>query len=104
MYAYEMDVDRPIEQYDSIHAEVMRQRPALLEQCLLHLVTRTQRGFRIVEVWESHEAADRWGDEVMRPIVERVLGPDAVAGGPPPSTELDLHVMEVSPRTAAMAG
>ena len=49
----------PIEDYDRVHAEVQGHAGDLAEQCLLHLVTRTQTGFRITDVWETHEAADR---------------------------------------------
>ena len=71
MYACDMDVAMPIEEYDRIHAEIQGRTSDVADQCLLHLVTRTDTGFRVTEVWETHEAADRGGDEVMRPAVER---------------------------------
>ena len=36
--------------------------------------TPTAEGFRITEVWESHEAVDRYGDEVIRPAIGRRCG------------------------------
>jgi hypothetical protein len=102
MYAYEMDVARPLEEYDRIHAEIEGRTGDLGEQCLLHLVTRTDSGFRVIDVWETHEAADRWGDEVMRPAVERVFGAETTAGGPPPSRELEVHQLQVGRHAEAM--
>ncbi len=29
-------------------------------------VVRIEGGFRVTDVWKSHEAADRFGDEIMR--------------------------------------
>ncbi|GAC1324900.1 MAG: hypothetical protein NVSMB13_07070 [Mycobacteriales bacterium] len=97
-----MDVDQPIEMYDGVRAEVEKQlgqsTPA---GCLMHLVTRTDSGFRVTEVWESHEAADRFGDEVMRPTIEQVAGPEIAAQGPPPSEELEVHRLAIGAQSAA---
>ncbi|MDQ6650221.1 MAG: hypothetical protein M3Z02_08910 [Actinomycetota bacterium] len=97
-----MDVAQPIEMYDKVRAEVEKQlgQPAPAG-CLMHLVTRTDDGFRVTEVWESHEAADRFGDEIMRPIIERVAGPDMAAQGPPPSVELEVHRLALSEQSSA---
>ena len=103
MYAYEMDVAMPIEDYDRVHAEIQGRSGELADQCLLHLVTRTDAGFRVIDVWETHEAADRWGDEVMRPAIERVFGAEMAASGPPPSRELDVHNLQVGRRAEAIA-
>ena len=50
--------------------------------------------FRILDVWESREAADRWMEEVLSPVLERVMGaaPDP-ASFTPPTAEYwyDLH-------------
>jgi hypothetical protein len=58
-------------------------------------------GFRVTEVWDSHETADKFGDDVLRPIIERVAGPEAVAGGAPPSQELDLHTLKLGQQANA---
>jgi hypothetical protein len=102
MYAYEMDVARPLEMYDRVHAEIEGKASDLADQCLLHLVTRTDSGFRVTDVWETHEAADRWGDEVMRPAIERLFGAEMTADGPPPSRELNVHHLQVGRRAEAM--
>lgn len=96
MYAYQMDVPRPISMYDQVHAEVQRRLgKATPDDCLMHLATATDGGFRITEVWTSHEACDRFADEVLRDVIASVAGQDMLAGGPPPSIELDVRALEV---------
>ena len=84
MYAHQMDVQQPIEMYDRVRSEVVktigREVP---EGCLLHMATEIPGGFRVTEVWESHEQCDRFGDEVLRPTVFRVAGEEAAVAGPP---------------------
>lgn len=100
MYAHQMDVEQPLAMWDAVHAEVTKKTGKdLPDGCLLHMVTATAAGFRVTEVWESHEAADRFDNEVRRPIIERIGGADAVAAGPPPSEELDLHALLTAPRS-----
>jgi len=102
MYAYQMDVEHPLEMWDAVHAEVLKiTGNDMPDGCLMHMATATATGFRVTEVWESHEAADRYGDEVRRPIIERVAGADAVAGGPPASEELTLHALLTASRLDA---
>jgi hypothetical protein len=103
-YAYTMDVGQPIEMYERVREELEHQLGRTIPQgCLVHLVTRTDSGFRVTEVWESHEAADRFGDEIMRPLISRVTGrTDAeLAQNPPASEELHVHRLEID--TAALA-
>jgi hypothetical protein len=102
MYAYSMDVPMTLEAYDKVHADLESRFGGLAEGCLMHLVVATEGGFRVTDVWESHEAADRYG-EVMRPTLERVLGPQAVAGPPPATEELRVHNLELPRRAAAPA-
>jgi hypothetical protein len=102
MYGYSMDVPMPVEMYDRVHAEVERRLGSpMAPGCLLHLVTRTDGGFRVTEVWDSHEANDRFTDEVLRPVMTEVLGAQQVAAGPPPSLDLDIVRLQVgrSPAT-----
>lgn len=103
MYGYQMDVAMPIEMYDRVSAEIQKKTGGLAQGCLLHLVTRIDGGFRVTEVWESHEAADRFGDEVLRPTIESVLGAEATAGEPPPSEELDVHHLQLGESAKAGA-
>ncbi|UZJ25777.1 hypothetical protein RHODO2019_04865 [Rhodococcus antarcticus] len=94
MYAYQMDVAQPMAMWDAVHAEVLKVTGhAMPDGCLMHMATATATGFRVTEVWDSHEAADRFVSEVRRPIIERIGGADAVAAGPPPVEELTLHAL-----------
>lgn len=103
-YAHMMDVPQSLEMYDKVRAEVEKQIGGPMpKDCLLHMVTETDAGFRVTEVWESHEAADRFGDEVMRPIIDRVAGPEVSAQGPPPSSELQLHRLQTRSATPVTA-
>ena len=102
MYAFQMDVEQPVEMYEQVHAEVERVTgQPLPEHCHLHLATRTPSGFRITEVWDTHEDADRFGDEVVRPIIEKAMGRPAPPEDAPPSQELDLLVLETGRRLAS---
>lgn len=97
MYAFVMDVPMPGETYQRVSAEVERRVGAPLPQgCLLHLADRTPTGFRVLEVWESHEQADRFGDEIVRPAIERTIGLEAMGPEAPPSQELDVLRFQVS--------
>jgi hypothetical protein len=99
MYAHQMDVQQPIEMYDRVRSEVVRTLgKELPDGCLMHMVTETPGGFRVTEVWESHEQSDRFGADVLRPMVLRLAGEQASAGGAPPE-ELHLHTL----RTGAPA-
>jgi hypothetical protein len=101
-YALTMDVQQPAEMYEKVHAVVMqRLGRELPDGCLLHLATRTAGGFSVTEVWETHEAADRFGDEVLRPVISEVSGlspAEMLAQGPPPSQELDMLGLAVDAR------
>ncbi len=95
MYAFQMDVPQSLARYDEVLAalkEAGQDQPA---DRLMHMCAATEGGFRVTEVWESHEACDRYGDEVMRPTVERVAGPEMTAGGPPPNQELAVHGLQL---------
>jgi hypothetical protein len=38
---------------------------------LVHVAGQGARGFRVVDVWESQEAFDRWG-ETLAPVLQEV--------------------------------
>ena len=90
MYAFTIDVPQPIEMYEKVVTALRDAGQDQPPERILHLAVPTDDGFRVTEVWESHEAVDRYGDEVMRPTIERVAGADVAAGGPPPSVEFTL--------------
>lgn len=104
MYAFQMDVDRPVEEYERVHAEVARVVGAAVpEHCLVHLATRTAHGFRVTEVWDSPEACQRFETDVMPGVISRVLGPGATVAGPPPRDDLEVLRIELGQRATASA-
>jgi hypothetical protein len=90
MYAFSIDVRQPVEMYEQILAALRDAGQDQPPERILHLAVLTDGGFRVTEVWESHEAVDRYGDEVMRPTIARIGGADVVAGGPPPNQEFTM--------------
>ena len=42
-----------------------------VEGILMHVAGQSPQGFRVVDVWESEEAAGRFG-EILQPILEEV--------------------------------
>lgn len=95
MYAFSVDVPMPIEQYTAVMDDLRASGNNAPPERLLHFCTPTTEGFRITEVWESHEAVDRYGDEVIGPTIGRVAGEEALAGGPPPNQEFELAGLQV---------
>jgi hypothetical protein len=80
----------PVAHYTDVMNELMANGNGAPAQRLVHLCSPIAEGFRITEVWESHEAADKFGDEAIRPAIIKVVGEQAVAGGPPPNQEFEL--------------
>jgi len=50
-------VPAPIEVYDAIHAEAMKQ-PS--DGLMMHLARKVDGGFQVIEVWESKEKQKTW--------------------------------------------
>jgi hypothetical protein len=90
MYAFSIDVPQPVEVYEKVLAALREAGQHQPDARLFHMAVPTDSGFRVTEIWESHEAVDRYGDQVMRPTIERIAGAEAVAGGPPPNQEFTV--------------
>ena len=90
MYAFSVDVAMPVAHYGAVMNELTASGNGAPAERLLHFCSPTADGFRITEIWESHESADRFGDQAIRPAIIKILGAEAVAGGPPPNNEFDL--------------
>ncbi|HSJ73342.1 MAG TPA: hypothetical protein VK904_03420 [Miltoncostaeaceae bacterium] len=73
--------------YDAIN-ERMGVRDDLPEGLIVHTAGVTASGgFRVVDVWESREAWDRFNDERLGPAVREVIG-GLDPHPPPPRTEI----------------
>ena len=56
------------EQYDRMRAEVMRSGPP--QGMLCHIAGPTERGWQVITVWESEEAAARFVEEKLKPAAQ----------------------------------
>jgi hypothetical protein len=98
-YGFVMDVEMPAEVYDAVHTEVMRRSDGADSGLLLHVARATDRGFSVVEVWESREQCERFEAEVMVPVITEIAGADRVAQGPPPREEFEPRGLVVPGRS-----
>ena len=97
MFARQMEVAQPMETYDRVWGQVQTKLEGKApEGQLFHMCSPTEGGFRVTEVWESVEAADRFDAEVRRPTILSVVGPEVMASGPPPTEDLQIHNLILS--------
>ena len=76
-----------IEQYDLINERIglLPGGPASPQE-LFHWVMKTGDGFRVVDVWETREAFERFAREKLSPIYEEVAVPN-----PPEIQFFEVH-------------
>ncbi len=89
-YALVQDVASTWEQYERVSAPTVEPLP---EGLILHVAGPTEEGFRIIDVWETKEAWERFHAERVAPAV-------AALGGParPEPTFRDLHAAHLLSR------
>ncbi len=87
-WAYVQDNAGTGEQYDQIAAEIGDDAP---EGLIVHVAGMHGDSIRIIDVWESEEAFSKFRDSRLSSAVEKVLGPDAMAQGPPPIDALQVR-------------
>ncbi len=63
------------EQYSALRRELGD--PVSVEGCLLHIAGPTGGGWRIVEVWESEEALERYFGDELAAALQRIDMPTA---------------------------
>ena len=73
MYSISYQVPAPIEAYDALHAAITGATTSDGEGLLVHLARPTDRGFEIIEVWESQERFDAFMQNTV-PKALRTLG------------------------------
>ena len=76
------------EQYDQVNAAIGEDPPGLI----LHTSSKKDGRMRIIDVWESKEAYERFERETLMPAMERI-GAQPPEGGPPPRDEYEIHNM-----------
>jgi hypothetical protein len=76
-----------LEQYDEVveRLGLLPGGPAASQE-IFHFVTKTENGFRVVDVWESRQAFDQFAEEKIRPLLREV----GVAR-PPEIRYLEIH-------------
>jgi len=94
-YAYVQDIAEDWEDYERLTAVLGDEVP---EGLIVHVAGRTDSGFRIIDVWESREAWERFRDERLRPAARRAADDGALE----PPVFRDLQVRHVMRRKIAL--
>jgi hypothetical protein len=72
VYAFVQDIASSWEQYEHVTAGLLEPPPAGL---IVHLAGPTDEGFRIIGLWESEHAWQRFQRDRLQPAVAAVGGP-----------------------------
>jgi hypothetical protein len=76
------------EVYDAVNAKAgVDESPP--EGLLMHSAGEVDGQWQIIDVWESEEHAQRFGDERLAPAIAEVVG--QTPPGPPPTTIYEAH-------------
>lgn len=77
-YGINVNVPQPIDMYRAVHAQV---REATGDRAsaglIVHIARETPEGFQVIEVWESKQQCEKFQDDVLAPIIDRVSGGQA---------------------------
>ncbi len=85
-YAFTMDVPINEETYKRIAAELGPEPP---QGMICHMVVAREGGLRYIDIWESHADWDRFQEERLHPVVDKVLAEAGFTTRPPePEHEL----------------
>lgn len=60
--------------YDQTVQMVEELTHGIPEGCIVHVMSPTDTGYRVTEVWESEEAWQRFRGEILTPLLQRVTG------------------------------
>ena len=60
------------------------------EGLILHAAGEEDGRWRMVNVWESEAAFERFRDERLMPAVREAMGEAAIAAGPPPEESFEV--------------
>jgi len=82
-YAFVQDVASSWEQYERVTAAMVEPVPAGL---ILHVAGPTDEGFRIIDVWESEEAWQRFRAERLAPAIAAPGGAGRAGGSVRPAS------------------
>jgi hypothetical protein len=101
-YGMMQTIPLPIEAYEEIHAQVMAAAGGPVPGLHVHFARSTPNGYQLVEVWESKQLCDRFLEQVVSPIVQRVTAGRPLAGEPV-TEEFEVHglVTQMDPSVPA---
>jgi hypothetical protein len=71
MYGVITTVPAPVEMYEGMHAEMVKQS---FDGLLVHVGRATTDGFQTLEVWESKEHFDRANTDIVFPLMRELAG------------------------------
>lgn len=58
--------------------------------CQVHIAGPVEQGWRVITVWESQDALDRFREESLTPAIREVVGDE----GPPPQLDINpVHTL-----------
>jgi hypothetical protein len=77
-----------LEEYDRLDSEIKGDPEGLI----VHTSSEKNGRVRVVDVWESKDAYERFEREILMPAMGRA-GLEAPTGGPPPRDEFEVHNM-----------
>lgn len=88
MYGYILSTEQPIEAYHRLHQTILDLTgPDDQRGLLVHIAYPTERGYDMIEVWESKDDLDAFNREVVGPAFQRLGIP--MDGPPPGLTEFE---------------
>ncbi len=76
--------------YDAVNAamDIENDSP---EGLIFHWAGEVDGKWTIIDVWEERAAYDRFGEERLRPAIQKVAGMDPASGPQPSTTEFPVH-------------
>jgi hypothetical protein len=83
------------DEYERVSSELGDETP---EGLIVHAAGPYGDSVRVIEVWESEDAAKRFRDERLLPAVTRALGEERAAQGPGHIEPLDVQNVLIAAR------
>ena len=96
-YAFTQDVPIDLDTYRRI-VDGLGSAPA--EGLILHIaIARPEGGLRYIDVWESEEHCDRFGEERLHPVVHPIIT-EMIGSQPPEPPRVPASVVDIWQGTA----
>jgi hypothetical protein len=68
---------------------------------IVHTAGEVDGAWQVIDIWETHEARERFEQDRLMPAIESLFGAESMAEGRPEQTEYEAaHVITPSSRTA----